>query len=145
MTRTTPWYRNQPLYTKMHTRRDHAQGLHRGLASGQVDMRVCQLPPCGIPLYRLWRALTGSRFEGSPTLRPRLTVARDRRPEHDRAIRGPREVLMRAVAEHSPPSTALHTSPVSPPACVALAGAGAFGQFCLEAYRQTGGISVSAV
>jgi predicted dehydrogenase len=43
------------------------------------------------------------------------------------------------------PSTALHPSPVSPPACVAVAGAGGFGQFCLEAYRQTGDISVAAV
>src|SRR5580765_8958796 len=36
-------------------------------------------------------------------------------------------------------------SPVSPSACVAVAGAGGFGQFCLEAYRQTGDISVAAV
>ena len=52
---------------------------------------------------------------------------------------------MQPVAEHGAPSTALHPSPVSPPACVALAGAGGFGQFCLEAYRQTGDISVAAV
>lgn len=36
-------------------------------------------------------------------------------------------------------------SPLNPPACVAVAGAGGFGQFCLEAYRQTGDISVAAV
>lgn len=35
--------------------------------------------------------------------------------------------------------------PVSPPACVAVAGAGGFGQFCLDAYRQAGDISVAAV
>jgi hypothetical protein len=52
---------------------------------------------------------------------------------------------MQPVAGHSPPSTALHPSPVSPSACVAVAGAGGFGQFCLEAYRQTGDISVAAV
>jgi predicted dehydrogenase len=52
---------------------------------------------------------------------------------------------MRPVAGHSPPATALHPSPVSPSACVAVAGAGGFGQFCLEAYRQTGDISVAAV
>src|SRR5690242_5241497 len=38
-----------------------------------------------------------------------------------------------------------HSAPVSPPACVGIAGAGGFGQFCLEAYRQTGDISVAAV
>ena len=52
---------------------------------------------------------------------------------------------MQPVAGHGAPSTALHPSPVSPPACVAVAGAGGFGQFCLEAYRQTGDISVAAV
>jgi predicted dehydrogenase len=35
--------------------------------------------------------------------------------------------------------------PVIPEACVAVAGAGGFGQFCLEAYRQSGDISVAAV
>lgn len=34
---------------------------------------------------------------------------------------------------------------MSPPACVAVAGAGGFGQFCLDAYRQAGDISVAAV
>jgi len=52
---------------------------------------------------------------------------------------------MQPVAERSAPSIALHPSPASPPACVAVAGAGGFGQFCLEAYRQTGDISVAAV
>src|ERR1051325_1972742 len=52
---------------------------------------------------------------------------------------------MQLVAEHGVPSTLLHPSPVSPPACVAVAGAGGFGQFCLEAYRQSGDISVAAV
>jgi predicted dehydrogenase len=52
---------------------------------------------------------------------------------------------MQLVAEHGPPSTAPHPSAISPPACVAVAGAGGFGQFCLEAYRQTGDISVAAV
>lgn len=35
--------------------------------------------------------------------------------------------------------------PVSPPACVALAGAGGFGGFCLEAYREADDISVAGV
>src|SRR5580765_7189117 len=52
---------------------------------------------------------------------------------------------MQPVAEHGVPASALHPSPVSPPASVAVAGAGGFGQFCLEAYRQTGDISVAAV
>jgi predicted dehydrogenase len=52
---------------------------------------------------------------------------------------------MQPVAGHSAPSTALHPSPVSPPARVAVVGAGGFGQFCLEAYGQTGDISVAAV
>ena len=51
---------------------------------------------------------------------------------------------MQAVAGHGV-STARHPSPVSPLASVAVAGAGGFGQFCLEAYRQTGDISVAAV
>src|SRR5262249_595102 len=55
------------------------------------------------------------------------------------------EVAMQLVAEHGAPSTVLHPSPLSPPACVAVAGAGGFGQFCLEAYRQTDDISVAAV
>ena len=42
---------------------------------------------------------------------------------------------MQPGSRHSEPSTALHHSPVSPTACVAVAGAGGFGQFCLEAYR----------
>ena len=36
-------------------------------------------------------------------------------------------------------------APLSPPAAVAVAGAGSFGQFCMEAYRQSGDISVAAV
>jgi predicted dehydrogenase len=36
-------------------------------------------------------------------------------------------------------------SPVSPPATVAVAGAGGFGRFCLEAYRQADDILVAAV
>lgn len=44
-----------------------------------------------------------------------------------------------------PVATAVRPSPVSPPACVALVGAGGFGQFCLDAYRRAGGISVAAV
>ena len=52
---------------------------------------------------------------------------------------------MPPVAEHGAPPTTLRRSPVSPPACVAVAGAGGFGQFCLEAYQQTGDISVAAV
>jgi predicted dehydrogenase len=36
-------------------------------------------------------------------------------------------------------------APLRPPASVAVAGAGAFGQFCIEAYRQCGDISVAAV
>jgi len=52
---------------------------------------------------------------------------------------------MPSVAEHRAPATALHPSPASPPACVAVAGAGGFGQFCLEAYRRTDDISVAAV
>src|SRR5436189_1679752 len=52
---------------------------------------------------------------------------------------------MQPLAGHSPPATALHPSPVSPSACVAVAGAGGFGHFCLEAYRQSGDISVAAV
>jgi len=52
---------------------------------------------------------------------------------------------MQPVAEHPAPSTTLRPSPVSPSACVAVVGAGGFGQFCLEAYRQTGDISVAAV
>ena len=52
---------------------------------------------------------------------------------------------MPSVAEYRAPATALHPSPASPPACVAVAGAGGFGQFCLEAYRQAGDISVAAV
>lgn len=34
---------------------------------------------------------------------------------------------------------------MNPPACVALVGAGGFGQFCLDAYRQAGDIAVAAV
>lgn len=52
---------------------------------------------------------------------------------------------MSSVAEHRAPAIALHPSPASPPACVAVAGAGGFGQFCLEAYRQADDISVAAV
>ena len=52
---------------------------------------------------------------------------------------------MLAVAEHGARSPALHPPPVRPPARVAVVGAGGFGQFCLEAYRQTGDISVAAV
>jgi predicted dehydrogenase len=52
---------------------------------------------------------------------------------------------MEPVARLDAPSAAVHPSPVSPPACVAVAGAGGFGQFCLEAYRQAGDISVAAV
>jgi predicted dehydrogenase len=52
---------------------------------------------------------------------------------------------MQPVAEHPAASTSRRPSPVSPPASVALAGAGGFGQFCLEAYRQTDDISVAAV
>src|SRR6478736_4377531 len=54
-------------------------------------------------------------------------------------------LAMQPVARPSAPSTVLHPSPVSPPACVAVAGAGGFGQFCLEAYGQTVDISVGAV
>lgn len=52
---------------------------------------------------------------------------------------------MESVAQLDPPSTAVHPSPVNPPACVALVGAGGFGQFCLEAYRQADDISVAGV
>lgn len=52
---------------------------------------------------------------------------------------------MGPVAGLEAPSTALHPSPVSPPACVAVVGAGGFGQFCLKAYGQTDDISVAAV
>src|SRR3954468_16690120 len=70
-----------------------------------------------------------------------------RTPEHDQAISaGQRVRLLGSLeARHSAPLTALHPSPVSPPACVAVVGAGGFGQFCLDAYRQTGDISVAAV
>jgi predicted dehydrogenase len=51
---------------------------------------------------------------------------------------------MQPVAERGAQSTARHPSRVSPPACVAVAGAGGFGQFCLETYRQTGDIDVVA-
>ena len=37
------------------------------------------------------------------------------------------------------------SAPVSPTACVAVVGAGGFGQFCLEAYGQTDDISVASV
>jgi predicted dehydrogenase len=50
-----------------------------------------------------------------------------------------------SVASLDAPFVAAHPSPVSPPACVAVAGAGGFGQFCLEAYRHAGDISVAAV
>jgi len=36
-------------------------------------------------------------------------------------------------------------APVSPTACVAVVGAGGFGRFCMEAYRQSGDIAVAAV
>ena len=62
-----------------------------------------------------------------------------------RVEQAPDEVPMQPVAGQGGPSTALHPSRVSPPACVAVAGAGGFGQFCLEAYRQTDDISVAAV
>src|SRR5207342_1185900 len=55
------------------------------------------------------------------------------------------EVSMQSLAGPSAHSTALHPSPVSPAAYIAVAGAGGFGQFCMEAYRQTGDISVAAV
>ena len=52
---------------------------------------------------------------------------------------------MQPVAERIAPSPARRPSPASPPAFVAVAGAGGFGQFCLEAYRQTDDIAVAAV
>ena len=52
---------------------------------------------------------------------------------------------MEFVAGIDAPSIAVHPSPVSPPACVAVVGAGGFGQFCVEAYGQAGDISVAAV
>jgi predicted dehydrogenase len=52
---------------------------------------------------------------------------------------------MESLARLDEPSSAVRPSPVSPPACVAVVGAGEFGRFCLEAYRQVGDISVAAV
>lgn len=52
---------------------------------------------------------------------------------------------MPPVAELDVPSTTPHRSPVSPPACVAVVGAGGFGRFCLDSYQETRDISVAAV
>jgi predicted dehydrogenase len=52
---------------------------------------------------------------------------------------------MQPLAQLDAPSAAVHPSPVSPQACVGVVGAGGFGQFCLEAYRQADDVSVAAV
>jgi predicted dehydrogenase len=61
------------------------------------------------------------------------------------------DLLVPTVAENQGAATHPAASPferqvaIAPEARVAMIGAGAFGQFCLEAYRQTDDISVAAV